>query len=93
MDANPSKEMEECVIQYESKKTIRSRVFLIVRTYLRNVDCVRDVHKTLMGLILRDTLGVLAVEVCCDELRTAIDRKFESIFTVMSLLSSLLVLD
>eukprot|EP00804_Cyclotella_cryptica_P011976 CCRYP_004449-RA/>CCRYP_004449-RA protein AED:0.03 eAED:0.03 QI:153/1/1/1/1/1/4/361/620 len=74
MDANPSKEMEECVIQYEGKKTIRSRVFLIIQTYLRNVDCVRDVHKTLMGLISRDTLGVLAVEVCCDELRSAIER-------------------
>lgn len=94
IDANPSKDMEECVIQYESKKTIRSRVFLIVQTYLRNVDCVRDVHKTLMGLILRETLGVLAVEVCCDELRSAIDRKCESIlFTLMPLLRSLLALD
>jgi len=74
-DANPSLEMEECVIQYESKKTVKSRVFLIIQTYLRNVDCVRDVHKTLLGLILRETLGVLAVEVCCDELRGAIDRK------------------
>lgn len=74
MDANPTIEMEECVIQYESKKTIKSRVFLIVQTYLHNVDCVRDVHKTLMGLILRETLGVLAVEICCDELRSTIDR-------------------
>ena len=56
MDANPTIEMEECVIQYESKKTIKSRVFLIVQTYLHNVDCVRDVHKTLMGLILRETI-------------------------------------
>jgi hypothetical protein len=74
-DASPTSELTECVISYESKKTIRSRVFLIVQTYLRQVDCVRDVHKTLMGLILRDTLGVLAVEVCCDELRGAIDRE------------------
>ena len=62
MDENPSKQMEECVIQYETKKTIRSRVRLIVQTYLRNVDCVRDVHKILMKLILRATLEVLAVE-------------------------------
>lgn len=75
MDADPTHEIEECVIQYESKKTIKSRVFLIVQTYLHNVDCVRDVHKTLMGLILRETLGVLAVEVCCDELRSTIDRE------------------
>jgi hypothetical protein len=80
MDANLTQEMEECVIQHESKKTIKSRVFLIVQTYLHNVDCVRDVHKTLMGLILRETLGVLAVEVCCDELRSTIDREFVFIF-------------
>jgi hypothetical protein len=44
------------------------------------VDCVRDVHKTLMGLILRETLGVLAVEVCCDELRGTIDRELVLLF-------------
>ena len=75
-DANPTLELEECVIQYESRKTIKSRVYLIIQTFLHNVDCVRDVHKTLMGLILRQTLGVLAVEVCCDELRSTIDREF-----------------
>lgn len=42
------------------------------------MDCVRDVHKTLMGLILRETLGVLAVEVCCDELRGTIEREWGS---------------
>jgi len=73
-DANPSKPMEECVIQYLSKKAIRSRVRLIVQTYLRNVDCVRVVHKTLMTLVLRATLEVLAVEVWCPELRSTVDR-------------------
>lgn len=66
--------MEECVIRYESKKGIRSRVRVIVQTYLRNVDCVRDVHKTLMTLVLRATLEVLAVEVWCPELRGTVDR-------------------
>ena len=74
-DANPSKPMEECVIQYLSKKAIRSRVRLIVQTYLRNVDCVRVVHKTLMTLVLRATLEVLAVEVWCPELRSTVDSK------------------
>lgn len=74
MDANPSEPMEECVIRYESKKGIRSRVRVIVMTYLRNVDCVRDVHKTLMTLVLRATLEVLAVEVWCTELRSTVDR-------------------
>ncbi|KAL7532889.1 hypothetical protein ACHAXR_009353 [Thalassiosira sp. AJA248-18] len=73
-DASPTKPMEECVIQYESKKGIRSRVRVIVQTYLRNVDCVRDVHKTLMTLVLRATLEVLAVEVWCPELRSTVDR-------------------
>jgi hypothetical protein len=73
-DANPSKPMEECVIRYESEKSIRSRVRVIVQTYLRNVDCVRDVHKTLMTLVLRATLEVLAVEVWCPELRSTVDR-------------------
>mmetsp|Transcript_40801 Transcript_40801/g.86889 ORF Transcript_40801/g.86889 Transcript_40801/m.86889 type:complete len:489 (-) Transcript_40801:109-1575(-) len=74
-EANPSNPMEECVIQHCSKKAIRTRVRLIVQTYLRNVDCVRDVHKTLMTLILRATLEVLAVEVWCPELRVTVDRK------------------
>jgi len=74
LDADPSKPMEECVIQYEPKKAIRSRIRLIVQTYLRNVDCVRDVHKTLMTLVLRATLEVLAVEVWCPELRGTVDR-------------------
>ena len=73
-DANPDEPMQECVIQYEPKKAIRSRIGLIVRTYLRNVDCVRDVHKTLMTLILRATLEVLAIEAWCPELRSAVDR-------------------
>ena len=62
------------MIQYEPKKAIRSRIGLIVRTYLRNVDCVRDVHKTLMTLVLRATLEVLAVEAWCPELRSTVDR-------------------
>lgn len=74
-DANPSNPMEECVIQYVSKRGIRTRrVRLIVQTYLRNVDCVRDVHKTLMSLILRATLEALAVEVLDQELRVTVDR-------------------
>jgi len=73
-DADPSKPMEECVLQYVSKKGIRSRVRLIIQTYLRSVDCVRDVHKTLMTLVLRATLEVLAVEVWCQELRSTVDR-------------------
>jgi len=73
-EANPSNPMEECVVQYDSKKGIRTRVRLIVETYLRNVDCVRDVHKTLMTLILRATLEVLAVEVWCPELKVTVDR-------------------
>lgn len=74
-DANPSNLIEECVIQYGSKKGIRTRVRLIVQTYLRNVDCVKDVHKTLMTLILRATLEDLAVEVWCPELRVTVDRE------------------
>ncbi|KAL3800745.1 hypothetical protein ACHAW5_009315 [Stephanodiscus triporus] len=73
-DANPSGPMEECVIQREPKKQIRARIGLIVQTYLRNVDCVRDVHTTLMTLVLTATLEVLAVEVWCPELRTTVDR-------------------
>lgn len=73
-DANPNNPLSECVIQYEPKKSIRSRVRLIVQTYLRNVDCVRDVHKTLMNLILRATLEVLAVEVWCEEVKSTVDR-------------------
>lgn len=75
MDANPSKQMEECIIQYEPKKTIKARVQLIVQTYIRNVDCVRDVHTTLMNLILRATLEVLAVEVWCEELMGTVDSE------------------
>lgn len=74
LDADPSKTMKECMIQYEPKKAIRSRIRLIVQTYLRNVDCVRDVHKTLMTLVLRATLEVLAVEVWCPELRDTVTR-------------------
>ncbi|EJK50064.1 hypothetical protein THAOC_31003 [Thalassiosira oceanica] len=74
MDANPNKPMEEAVIQYEPKKTIRSRVRLIVQTYLRNVDCVRDVHKTIMTLLLFSTMEVLAIEVWPEELYLTIDR-------------------
>jgi len=74
MDANPEKQIEDCVIQYEPKKTIRARVQVIVQTFLRNVDCVRDVHTTLMNLILRATLEVLAVEVWCDDLKSVVDR-------------------
>jgi len=74
MDSNPNKPMEEAVIQYEPKKTIRSRVRLIVQTYIRNVDCVRDVHKTIMALVLRMTLEVLAIEVWSEELYATIDR-------------------
>ena len=74
MDANPNEPMEESVIQHEPKKTIRSRVRLIVQTYLRNVDCVRDVHKTIMTLVLRMTMEVLAIEVWPEELYATIDR-------------------
>lgn len=84
-DANPTLDLEECVIQFESRKTIKSRVYLIIQTFLHNVDCVRDVHKTLKGLILRETLGVLAVEVCCDELRSTIDRELSVFFLRMKL--------
>lgn len=73
-DAIPDKQMQECVIQYEPKKAIRSRIGLIVRTFLRNVDCVRDVHKSLMTLVLRATLEILAVEAWCPELRSTVDR-------------------
>ncbi len=75
MDANPDKQIEECVIQYEPKKTIRARVQVIVQTFLRNVDCVRDVHTTLMNLILRATLEVLAVEVWCEDLKSVVDSE------------------
>lgn len=75
MDANPEKQIEDCVIQYEPKKTIRARVQVIVQTFLRNVDCVRDVHTTLMNLILRATLEVLAVEVWCDDLKSVVDSE------------------
>jgi len=74
-DSNPSGPMEECVIQREPKKQIRARIGLIVQTYLRNVDCVRDVHTTLMTLVLTATLEVLAVEVWCPELRMTVDSK------------------
>ncbi|KAL9188450.1 hypothetical protein ACHAXT_006828 [Thalassiosira profunda] len=74
MDADPSKPMEECVIRYESKKGIRSYVRIIVQNYLRNVDCVRDVQKTLMNLVLRATLILLSVEVWCPELRETVHR-------------------
>jgi hypothetical protein len=74
-DANTSGHMEECVIQHEPKKQIRARIGLIVQTYLRNVDCVRNVHTTLMTLVLTATLEVLAVEVWCPELRTTVDSK------------------
>lgn len=74
-DTNPSGPMEECVIQREPKKQIRARIGLIVQTYLRNVDCVRDVHTTLMTLVLTATLEVLAVEVWCPELRTTVESK------------------
>ena len=67
--------MEECVIRYESKKGICCRVKLIVDTYLSNVDTVQDVHKTLMTLVLRATLEVLAVEVWCPELRSTVDSE------------------
>jgi len=66
--------MEECIIHHEPRKQTRTRIGLIVRTYLRNVDCVRDVHTTLMTLILTATLEVLAVEVWCPELRAAVDK-------------------
>jgi hypothetical protein len=66
--------LEECIIQYEPKKTIRSRVRLIVQTFLGNVDCVRDVRKTLMSLVLKATLEVLAVEIWCEELSATVDR-------------------
>jgi len=74
-DANETTtQLEECVIQYEPKKTIRTRVKLIVQTFLGNVDCVRDVRKTLMSLILKATLEVLAVEIWCEELSSMVDR-------------------
>ena len=68
------KQLQECIIKCEPKKTIRSRVRLIVQTFLGNVDCVRDVHKTLMSLILKATLEVLAVEIWCEELSATVDR-------------------
>lgn len=74
-DANTSGHMEECVIQHEPKKQIRARIGLIVQTYLRNVDCVRDVHRQLMTLVLTATLECLAIEVWCPELRTTVDSK------------------
>jgi len=73
-DSNGTKQLEECIIQYEPKKTIRSRVRLIVQTFLGNVDCVRDVRKTLMSLVLKSTLEVLAVEIWCEELSATVDR-------------------
>lgn len=81
-DANPTTTssghplLQECVIQWEPKKAIRSRIGLIVQTFLRNVDCVRDVHTTLMTLVLRATLEVLAVEVWCPELRSTVQSEF-----------------
>ena len=72
--SNGTKQLEECIIQCEPKKSIRSRVRLIVQTFLSNVDCVRDVRKTLMNLILKATLEVLAVEIWCEELSTTVDR-------------------
>lgn len=72
--SNGKKQLEECIIQCEPKKSIRSRVRLIVQTFLGNVDCVRDVHKTLMSLILKATLEVLAVEIWCEELSATVDR-------------------
>jgi hypothetical protein len=72
--SNGAKQLEECIIQYEPKKTIRSRVRLIIQTFLGNVDCVRDVRKTLMSLILKATLEVLAVEIWCEELSATVDR-------------------
>ena len=73
-NSNGTKQLEECIIQWEPKKTVRSRVRLIVQTFLGNVDCVRDVRKTLMSLVLKATLEVLAVEIWCDELSTTVDR-------------------
>jgi hypothetical protein len=73
-DSNETKQLTECVIQYEPKKTIRSRVRLIVQTFLENVDSVGDVRKTLMSLILKATLEVLAVEIWCEELSAMVDR-------------------
>ena len=81
-DANPATTtsghliLQECVIQWEPKKAVRSRIELIVQTFLRNVDCVRDVHTTLMTLVLRATLEVLAVEVWCPELRSTVQSEF-----------------
>ncbi|KAL7498158.1 hypothetical protein ACHAWT_007838 [Skeletonema menzelii] len=72
--SNGTKQLEECIILYEPKKSIRSRVRLIVQTFLSNVDCVRDVRKTLMNLILKATLEVLAVEIWCEELSDTVDR-------------------
>jgi len=72
--SNGKKQLQECIIQCEPKKSIRSRVRLIVQTFLGNVDCVRDVHKTLMSLILKATLEVLAVEIWCEELSATVDR-------------------
>lgn len=74
---NNNRMLQECVIQWEPKKAIRSRIGLIVQTFLRNVDCVRDVHTTLMTLVLRATLEVLAVEVWCPELRSTVQRELE----------------
>ena len=73
-DTNPTLPLEECIIHREPRKQTRARIGLIVQTYLRNVDCVRDVHTTLMTLILTATLEVLAVEVWCPELRAAVDK-------------------
>mmetsp|Transcript_21161 Transcript_21161/g.32299 ORF Transcript_21161/g.32299 Transcript_21161/m.32299 type:complete len:640 (-) Transcript_21161:29-1948(-) len=72
--SNGTKQLQECIIQCEPKKSIRSRARLIIQTFLGNVDCVRDVHKTLMSLILKATLEVLAVEIWCEELSTTVDR-------------------
>lgn len=66
--------MEECIIHHEPRKQTRARIGLIVQTYLRNIDCVRDVHTTLMTLILTATLEVLAVEVWCPELRATVEK-------------------
>lgn len=75
---NNNRMLQECVIQWEPKKAIRSRIGLIVQTFLRNVDCVRDVHTTLMTLVLRATLEVLAVEVWCPELRSTVQSEFRN---------------
>ncbi|KAL7550995.1 hypothetical protein ACHAWF_017413 [Thalassiosira exigua] len=73
-DVDPTRPMEECVLRYESRRGVRNRVRVIVETYLRNVDCVRNVHRTLMTLVLRATLEVLAVECWCPELKGTVDR-------------------